>query len=148
MKRLMMLFGFLVLLFVPVLSQDSTVVVPPGELPVDFFDAVNLQKWLGTFALLVACVTFFATLLNGLFKTDKSWIRKAVAWIVALLLALAGKIFGIGFIAELDWIMTLVVAVLAGLGANGLFDIPGLQNALYLIESVLGSVFAKKKLNP
>jgi len=148
MKRLMMLFGFLVLLLVPLLSQDSLVVVPPVDVPVDFFDAVNLQKWLLTFTLLVGCVTFFATLVNGLFKTDKSWPRKVVAWVVSLLLVLAGKIFGIGFVAEISWIMVVVTAALAGLGANGMFDIPGLQSVWYIIESLLGSMFAKKKLNP
>lgn len=146
MKKLMLLFGFLVLLLVPAFMQDTIVVVPPVDIPDDFFDAVNLQKWLLTLTAMVGVVTFFATLVNGLFKTDKSWPRKAVAWAIALILAAAGKIFGIGFIAEITWVMTIVTAVLAGLGANGMFDIPGLQSAWYLIESLLGSVFAKKKL--
>ena len=146
----MMLFGFLVLLLIPVLSQgDSIVVVPPVDVPIpdDFFDAVNLQKWLLTLTALVGVVTFFATLVNGLLKTDKSWPRKAVAWVIALILTLAGKIFGIGFVAEITWIMVVVTAALAGLGANGMFDVPGLQNLWYVIESVLGNIFAKKKLD-
>ena len=146
-KYFVFLIALLIIPMAAVFSQGDTIVVPPvGDVPDDFFDAINLQKWLLTFTALVGCVTFFATLINGLLKTDKSWIRKAVAWVISLLLVLAGKIFGIGFIAELSWLMVVVTAALSGLGANGMFDVPGLQNALYLIESLLGSVFAKKKL--
>jgi len=146
-KYLIFVFALLIIPMAAVFSQgDTIVVVPPVDVPEDFFDAINLQKWLLTLTALVGCVTFFATMINGLLKTDKSWIRKAVAWVISLLLVLAGKIFGIGFIAEITWIMVIVTAALAGLGANGMFDIPGLQNAWYLIESLLGSVFAKKKL--
>jgi hypothetical protein len=152
MKRLFMLFGFLMLLIVPAFMQDTImdtiVVIPPvlEDAPTDLFDAINLNKWLANLALLVGVVTFFATLVNGLLKTDKSWIRKAVAWVLALILVVIGKIFGIGFVEELNWIMVVVAAALAGFGANGLFDVPGLQNAWYLIESLLGNMFAKDKL--
>ncbi len=149
-KYLMFVFAFLLLPIAAVLSQgDTIVVVPPVNVPIpdDFFDAVNLQKWLLTLTALVGVVTFFGTLINGLFKTDKSWIRKVVAWVVAAILVVIGKIFGIGFVEELSWIMVLVTAALAGLGANGMFDVPGLQSVWYIIESLLGSVFAKKKLN-
>ncbi len=149
MKKWIMFIITMVLIAVPVLSQgDSIVVVPPLDVPTDLFDAINLQKWLLTLTALVGCVTFFATLVNGLLKTDKSWPRKAVAWVISLILVVIGKIFGIGFVAEITWVMVVVTAALAGLGANGMFDVPGLQSAWYLIESLLGSVFAKKKLNP
>ena len=149
-KNLVFLIALLLLPIAVVFSQGDTIVVPPVvdvPIPDDFFDAINLQKWLLTLTAMVGVITFFATIVNGLLKTDKSWIRKAVAWVIAVLLAVAGKIFGIGFIAEITWIMVVVTAALAGLGANGMFDVPGLQSAWYLIESLLGSVFAKKKLN-
>ncbi len=57
-----------------------------------------------------------------------------------------GKIFGIGFVTDLTWLMVVITAALAGFGANGFFDMPGIQNAWYLLESLLGSAFAKEKL--
>lgn len=142
----MMLFGFLVLLFVPVFSQGDSIVPVDPTAPVDLFDALNLQKWLTNFALLVSVTTFFATLINGLIKAEKSLIRKIVAWVVCAILVVIGKIFTIGFVGELDWIMVAVTVALGGVGANGLFDVPGLQSFWYLIESLLGNIKAKKKL--
>jgi len=144
-KRFLMLIGFLVLLLVPVLSQDTIVPTDPA-VPADLFDALNLNKWLADFSLLVSVTTFFAVLFNGLLKIEKSLLRKIVAWAVCAILAVIGKLFTIGFVGELDWIMVAVTVALGGLGANGLFDVPGLQSFWYLIESLLGNLKAKKKL--
>jgi len=146
MKRLLFILIGLVFLMIPVLSQGDSIVPVDPTLPVDVFDALNLQKWLLTFAALVGVSTFFTTFLNGLFKVEKSLIRKLIGWVVCVILVVIGKLFTIGFVGELTWLMAFITAALGGLGANGLFDVPGLQALLYLIESLLGNIKARKKL--
>lgn len=136
-----MLIGLLALILVPVFSQDP-------EVPTDIFDAINLNKWLATFALLVSATTFISTFINGFLKTEKSVIRKLIAWVVCAILTVAGKLLGIGFVGELGWLMVLVTVALGGVGANGFFDVPGLQAFWYTIEALLGNLKAKEKLNP
>lgn len=69
-----------------------------------------------------------------------------MGWFVVAVLTLAGKFLVIGFVAVLSWPMIAVTVALGGLGANGLFDVPLLQQAWYFLESLTGSPKAIEKL--
>ncbi len=136
-KRLVILLA-MVLFAVPVFSQT--------EVPETIWDALDLRLWLQTFALLISLATFITTFVNGAFKIEKSATRKVMGWVISFILAALGKLLALGFLAEVSWLMILITGVLAGLGANGMFTVPLLQNLWYMLESLLNSPKAIEKL--
>jgi hypothetical protein len=115
MKKLMFLV-FLMLLSIPIIAQ---VVEPPANW-LDLF--ANINKWLGSLAGIAAVTVFLAAAVNTLLKT-KGFVKQLIAWILAIILLVAGNLVNMGFMAELSWLNTIIYGVAAGFIANGIFDV-------------------------
>ena len=110
---------FLILLIgiaIPAIAQE---VEPPANW-LDLF--ANINVWLGSLAGVAAVTVFLAAALNSLLKTS-GFVKQLVAWIIAIILLVAGNLINLGFMAELNWLHTLVYGIAAGFVANGIFDI-------------------------
>ena len=130
-----------ILMLIPlalVAQQDSTVVVidpvtPP--LPENPWDLIlNFDKYIISFPGIAVAATFLAALLNGLIGVAKKFLRQLVAWGTALVLLGGLNLLNIGYVAEFTLIQTVLHGFFAGLVANGLFDIPTLNNILKTVE--------------
>lgn len=118
MKKLMMLFVFMLLLPIAILAQEPIVNPPTNWL--ELF--ANINVWLGSLAGVSAVTVFLAAVLNTLFNTKGFW-KQVVAWIVAFILIIVGNLVNLGFMAELSWLNTIVYGFAAGLISNGFFDV-------------------------
>jgi len=128
MKRLMMLFGFLVLMIVPIFSQD---VEPPS----DWMDLLSqMPTWFGTLAGFAAVTVFLGSVVTSLFKITKSVWKQIVAWAVAIVLCLVGNLVNFGLLSEATLLQTLVYGLGAGLVANGIFDVSIVQLILQYLK--------------
>jgi len=128
MKRLMMLFGFLVLMIVPVFSQD---VEPPS----DWMDLLSqMPTWFGTLAGFAAITVFLGSVVTTLFKITKSLWKQIVAWAVAIVLCLVGNLVNFGLLSEATLLQTLAYGLGAGLIANGIFDFSVVQLILQYLK--------------
>ena len=110
---------FLIMLIaftVPAIAQE---VEPPTNW-LDLF--ANINVWLGSLAGVAAVTVFLAAALNTLLKTS-GFVKQLVAWIIAIVLLVAGNLVNLGFMAELNWLHTLAYGIAAGFVANGIFDI-------------------------
>ena len=128
MKKLMMLFGFLVLMIVPVFSQD---VEPPS----DWMDLLSqMPTWFGTLAGFAAITVFLGSVVTTLFKITKSLWKQIVAWAVAIVLCLVGNLVNFGLLSEATLLQTLAYGLGAGLIANGIFDFSVVQLILQYLK--------------
>lgn len=118
MKKLMMFFAFLLLLPIAILAQEPVVNPPTNWL--ELF--ANINVWLGSLAGVSAVTVFLAAVLNTLFNTKGFW-KQIVAWAVALILLIVGNLINMGFMAELNWLNTIVYGLAAGFISNGIFDV-------------------------
>lgn len=104
------------LLSIPIIAQ----VVEP---PTNWLDLLaNIDKWLGSMAGIAAVTVFLAAAVNTLLKTT-GFMKQVVAWIIAIVLLVAGNVVNMGFMAELSWLHTIVYGLAAGFISNGIFDI-------------------------
>jgi len=115
MKKLMIVL-FALLLSIPIIAQ---VVEPPASW-LDLF--ANFNVWLGSLAGIAAVTVFLAAAVNTLLKT-KGFVKQLTAWLIAILLLVAGNFVNMGFMADLNWFHTVIYGVAAGFIANGIFDI-------------------------
>ena len=119
MKKLLFL---LILLPVAVIAQqDTTAVIPvPGGI-IDIF--ADLQGWFASTAA-VAGVTIFLTLMVAkVWKTITAIWKQIVALAIALILIAVGNLANIGFMAEFNWLSTIVYGLITGFIANGWYDL-------------------------
>jgi len=116
MKKLMMFLIMLIAFTIPAIAQE---VEPPTNW-LDLF--ANINVWLGSLAGVAAVTVFLAAALNTLLKTS-GFVKQLVAWIIAIVLLVAGNLVNLGFMAELNWLHTLAYGIAAGFVANGIFDI-------------------------
>lgn len=130
-----------VLMLIPVAliaQQDSTVVVTDPvipDLPENPWDLVlHFDKYIISFPGIAVATTFLAALLNGLLAVIKKFFRQLIAWGIALVLLTGLNLLNIGYAAEFTVIQTILHGFFAGLVANGLFDIPTLNNILKTVE--------------
>lgn len=128
MKRLMMLFGLLVLMIAPMFGQEV-------EPPTDWVDLLaQMPTWFGTLAGFAAVSVFLGSVATTLFKIEKSWVKQIVAWLVAVLLCVVGNLVNFGMLAEATWLQTIVYGIGAGLIANGIFDVSVVQLLLQALK--------------
>lgn len=124
----MMLFGLLVLMIVPVFSQDV-------EPPADWLDLLaQMDTWFGTLIGFAAVTVFLGSVVTTLFKITKSWGKQIAAWLVAVLLCFLGNLINFGLLAEATWLQTLAYGIGAGLIANGIFDFTVVQLILQYLK--------------
>lgn len=111
---------FLFLLLIPVAIFAQEPVINPPTNWLELF--ANINVWLGSLAGVSAVTVFLAAVLNTLFGTSGFW-KQIVAWIVALILLIVGNLINMGFMAELNWLNTIVYGLAAGFISNGIFDV-------------------------
>jgi len=124
----MLLIGFLVLLIVPVFSQDV-------EPPTDWVDLLaQMPTWFGTLAGFGAVTVFLGSVVTTLFKLTKPWTKQVASWFVAVILCVVGNLVNFGLLADASWLQTLVYGIGAGLIANGIFDFTIVQLILQYLK--------------
>ena len=128
MKRLMMLFGLLVLIIVPIFAQEV-------EPPADWVDLLaQMPTWFGTLAGLGAITVFLGSVVTSLLKLEKPWVKQIASWIVAIILCAVGNLVNFGILADASWLQTLAYGLGAGLIANGIFDFTVVQLILQYLK--------------
>ena len=98
---------------------------------------MEILNYFGTFAAFAGGVVVITKFLNEIFKiTSKGW-KQAMAWIVAIIMAVFGFYTQTGFFANYGsvnewygWVLTVITGFGAGLAANGLYDINYIRIAL------------------
>jgi hypothetical protein len=129
MKKFIM---FLVFMFpVLLLAQDSIIavqdtVIGDPDIPVpggiiDIF--ADLQGWFASTAAVAGLTIFFTLLVTKLWKTISPIFKQAVALVIALVLMIAGNLANIGFMADFNWLSTVVYGLMVGFVANGWYDL-------------------------
>lgn len=119
MKKWILLF----LIMIPVAlfaQQDSTAIPVPGSIADIFTD---LQGWFASTSAVAGLAIFFTVLVTKIWKTITPILKQAVALIIALILMAIGNVANIGFMAEFDWLTTIVYGLVVGFMANGLYDL-------------------------
>ena len=130
MKKLLFVL-LLILLSIPIIAQ----VIEP---PVGWLDLfAGIDKWLGSLAGIAAVTVFLAAAVNTLLKT-KGFMKQLVAWLIAIILLVVGKLVNMGFMAEFSWLNTIIYGVAAGFLSNSIFDLP-------LILSILKALGIEEK---
>jgi hypothetical protein len=112
-------FMFLFLLLAVPIAMFAQVIEPPTNW-VELF--ANLNTWLASLSGVAAVTVFLTAAVNTLFKTTGFW-KQLVAWVIAIILLVAGNLLNIGFMAQLNWLNTIIYGVAAGFIANGIFDL-------------------------
>ena len=114
-----MFFALMLLVPVAIFAQEPVVNPPTNWL--ELFASINV--WLGSLAGVSAVTVFLAAVLNTLFNTKGFW-KQIIAWLVAIVIIVLGNLANIGFMAELNWLNTIIYGVAAGFVSNGFFDLP------------------------
>lgn len=127
MKKLMMFFALMFVLILPTFGQT---VEPPTNW-LELF--ANINVWLASLAGVAAVTVFLAAFLNTLLKTQ-GFVKQLVAWIIAILLLVVGNLVNMGFMAELNWLHTIVYGVAAGFISNGIFDLETVRAILRALK--------------
>ena len=97
MKRLMMLFGFLVLMLVPVFSQTI-------EPPADFVSVLmGLTIFLGSFPGIVALLFFLVPALLGAVNAEGVFIKYLFTVVIVTVVVIAAFFAPFGFLYETFW---------------------------------------------
>lgn len=126
MKKSMLFFVMMFALILPTFGQSV-------ETPTNWLALFsNINVWLGSLVGIAAVTVFLAAEVNKLLKLEGFW-KQLMAWIVAILLMVVGNLVNLGFMAELDWLHTIVYGIAAGFVSNGIFDISLVQLLLQAI---------------
>jgi hypothetical protein len=146
MKKLMTLFGFLVLLIVPVIAQDTIPAPQPGEVPV----IPDLNYLVANFAVLMLTVTgiaaiasFVAEFLIRVLKATKKMVKIVLVFVLGVGLSFLAKLLGFGDYAIMVWYELCLWGLLSGAAAAGLRG----TNFLFLksvVEFVIGLIVSKE----
>jgi len=127
MKKLMMFFAMMFVLILPTFGQT---VEPPTNW-LELF--ANINVWLASLAGVAAVTVFLAAFLNTLLKTQ-GFVKQLVAWIISILLVVVGHLLNMGFMAELNWLHTIVYGIAAGFVSNGIFDLETVKAILRALK--------------
>ena len=135
----MMLFGFLVLLIIPVLAQvGEVIVIPDTEYLISNFGIL-----MGTFFGIAAIATFVGEILVRLFKMTGKVGKITVVMILAVAVSFLGSCINVGYLAEAPWYEVGVWGLLSGVSAAGLRG----TNFLFVksvVEFLVGLILQKE----
>ena len=126
MKKLL----FLLAVMFPIVliaQQDSTMVndIPvPGSI-IDVFK--DLQGWFGSTTAVAGLTIFITLIISNLWKTISKIMKQVVAIIVAMALIIGGNLANFGFMAEFNWLSTIIYGLVTGFMANGLYDLKNIR---------------------
>ncbi len=127
MKKSMM---FLVMMFALIIPTFGQSVEPPTDWLSLF---ANINVWLGSLAGIAAVTVFLAAAINKLLKLEGFW-KQLTAWVVAILLMVIGNLVNLGFMAEMNWLHTIIYGVAAGFISNGIFDLAFVKLVLQALK--------------
>lgn len=91
-----------------------------------------------TFGTLMAAIPIVTEALKKVFKVDGGIWAQVIAWLIGIVIALFGYFFDLGLFADYNWWQSILIGLICGFGANGLFDIP-------LVSWILQTIFGTKK---
>jgi hypothetical protein len=141
-KRFMLLFGFLVLLLVPVLSQDPEI---PGILVIPDVNylVANFGFLMLTATGVAAIASFLGEGIIRLLKMTGKVGKIVVVMVLAVALSFIGGLVNIGYLAEAPWWQTGIWGLFSGVVAAGLRG----TNMLFfksIVEFVIGLILKKE----
>ena len=137
MKKVMLVCAIMIaLLTVPLLAQD----VNPPENVLDLITQLNV--YMGSLAGIAAMSAFLGSLILGMFKPPKGFVRMIIVWVISILIMILSNVFNFGFASEFTWFACILYGLGAGLAANGLSTVAGVHTILEVIEAI----FKKKEL--
>lgn len=135
--KIFALIAFLLVSMATAFAQDTiTQPLPVTTEQVNEIEVIAqtpLADYFLTLAALVPLVTLLAAWVNKKIRRATGVLKQTIAWIIAVIVALAGWYFKLGVFEGLIWWHALLYGLALGLTANGFFDIK-------LIQSVLGIV--------
>jgi hypothetical protein len=126
MKKLL----FLLAVMFPIVliaQQDSTMVndIPvPGSI-IDVFK--DLQGWFGSTTAVAGLTIFITLIISNLWKSISKIMKQVVAIVVAMALIIGGNLANFGFMADFNWLSTIVYGLVTGFMANGLYDLKNIR---------------------
>lgn len=130
MKKLVIFLMLALVFIVPVIAQDPEIPEPKTIWDV----IVNIAVFLASFKGVCVITLFLTSLLTGLLKITKKWLKQGMAWIVAIAIFIVSDLFNFGYAATFPLWLAAVHGVGAGLVANGIFDIPFVKSILDKID--------------
>jgi hypothetical protein len=131
MKKLFMILGLLLIPMVVFCQQDSTIVTPDGNIW-DFI--LNFKSWIASFPGVVVATTLLASILNGFLKISKKFVKQLIAWGIAIVLLVGTDLLNLGYAKYFPIVLAVIHGLVAGLAANGFFDVPFLKALLDKVE--------------
>nr|WP_321409355.1 hypothetical protein [uncultured Carboxylicivirga sp.] len=129
MKKLIV-FGIAMILSFSLPLMAFAQSISPDVAAVDIF---NLQAYFVSIAAMAGVILPVTSFVNKLFKLTGAW-KQVLSWAVAVGLGVLAWLLKWGIMADVDWYWMLLYSALAGLVANGLFDIPAIKIILQLLK--------------
>jgi len=137
MRRILLFFGFLMLLITPIFAQVV-------EVPADWQDLYdNYGIYFATYLGIAGIAAFLGEYLIRLLKLATKLQKVTAVWLVAIAVSFFGMLVNIGYLAEATWWETLFWGALSGLAANGIWS----SNLLFLktvVEFLIGLIKTKQ----
>ena len=138
MKKVSFVFATLfALFFIPVLAVAQDV-NPPADV-IELITQLNV--YMGSLAGIAAMSAFLGSLILGLFKPPKGFVRMIIVWVIAIAIMMLSNFFNFGFAAEFTWLACILYGLGAGLAANGFSTVAVVHTILEFIEAI----FKKKE---
>lgn len=102
---------------------DSLVIDPEIPVPGGLTDLFDIGKWFGSVGALSGVAFFLGGLLNNLLKAEKKLVRQLIPIGIAVILAVASDLINFGYLKDALLWVAAVHGIVAGLMANGWFDL-------------------------
>ena len=135
-KLLLFLTAFVLIFFItPVLAiaQDGEIVEQELSL-IQLLLSTTLSAYVVTFLAFVAIVTSLSSFINKYLDEKTGWFKQKLSWFVAVAVAMLAFLLNLGIFEPLLWWEALLTGVCGGLVANGVYDIPAIQELLLKLK--------------
>lgn len=124
MKKFLLISSLLISFVGMTFSQDIGGIINPDTYSGFFVSVFSM----------IPLITFFTGLFYKWIPSIKGFWKQVSSWVVAIGLALGAKYLGLGIFTDLEILKTIGYGFLAGLGANGFYDIPKVKEFMELIK--------------